>query len=351
MFNKKFLTLLLALALVFTLASCVDEEPVCEHVDADDDYNCDKCGEHFDDGDENVDDGSNDAATISVTFKVVLDDGAFVPGVKFTLTRSNKDHSYVSGADGSVVAELEAGLYYVNYDYDSLPEGCLPDTSGVKVEEGTKEISLILINNIPDGSAKKPFPISDGETAVTLAAGETLHYNYRGSSVKYLSVDVSGVEVSFGGDIYSLEAGNLPLTINPQIGEESIFALKNTTESELSFTLYLESPVGSYENPIELSENSMSVTVNYETVVYYNWTVTKDGVLTVTSDDERNNIHVRRIIENDVPIDRQTNGELSVSMEVKAGDVITIGVSALEANNSHANQEYDIEISFTLSVE
>lgn len=347
MFNKNFLALLLVLALAVMLASCQNE---CTHVDADDDYNCDNCGEHFDDGDEPVDNGGNDTSMISVTFNVTLDDGTPVSGVKFTLTRSSTSFDYVSGADGSVVAELEAGIYYVTYDYDSLPEGCLPDTDGIKVEEGKSVFSLVLINNIPDGSRAKPFPISESETEVTLGAGQAFYYNYRGSSVKYLNVEVSGVVVMFGDESYSHDAGNLPLTITPDIGESSTFYLKNTTESELTFTLYLESPLGSYENPIELNENTMSAVVNSDTVIYYNWIATADGMLTLTSDDARNNIHVRRIIENDVPIDLQTNGELSVSMEVVAGDIITIGVSATEANPDKG-EEYDVEISFTLYIE
>ena len=47
---KKFLIILLALTLVMSLASC---KKCKEHIDADDDYRCDICGENFDDGDEN----------------------------------------------------------------------------------------------------------------------------------------------------------------------------------------------------------------------------------------------------------------------------------------------------------
>jgi hypothetical protein len=156
--------------------------------------------------------------------------------------------------------------------------------------------------------------------------------------------------VNYGGSSYSLGAENLPLFIEPEIGKATGFSIKNTTGEEISFTLYLTAPKGSSENPIEISDSGATVTVNCESVIYYSWTATKDGVLTLTCDNERNNISVTRILENDVPEVAQTNGEPTVTMEVKAGDVITIGVSALEAERDHENQEFDIEISFSLSI-
>lgn len=349
MFNNKFWILLIVISLVLTLASCTKE---CEHRDADDDYLCDECGEHFDDGDEaGENQGNSEETKVSVLFRVSLDDGTPLSYVKFTLTRRDMDTQLVSGADGSVQTELVVGIYSVSYEYDNLPEACLPNTFSFKVEEGTTEIVLEIVNNTPDGSATKPFPVSESETEITLSAGEEHYYNYRGSSVKYLSVDSNGVVVNFNDTSYSLDAGNMPLTISPAIGEETVFSIKNTTKSEVKFTLFLEAPEGSYENPIQLDEKNGSCVVNCDSVVYYTWTAYADGVLTLTSDNERNNILVRKIIEEDVPVDRQTNGELTVSMEVASGDVITIGVSALEAGINYENQEYDIEISFTLYIE
>ena len=343
MFNKNLWLLLLTLALVFTLASCTEE---CSHVDADDDYNCDKCGEHFDDGDEG--NGGEEVTLPTVIFSVALDNGNPVSGVKLTLTRSANTYNLTTGSDGRAETKLPAGAYYVDYDYETLPEGCLPDTFGVKIAEGTNEISLILVDNNEDGSARKPFTVAEESTSITLAAGEELYYRYKGSSIKYLSVDSDDVVVNFNSDSYSLSAGNLPLTITPQIGEETIFTMKNASDSEISFTLILESPEGSYDNPHELTEDSLTVTVNCDTIIYYSWVAPADGIVTLVSLNERNNILLRKVLEGDVPVDRQTNGNSSVYMEVAKGDVITIGVSALEGGDK---QPYDVEISFTLVME
>ncbi|MBR4836589.1 MAG: hypothetical protein IKU99_06225, partial [Clostridia bacterium] len=135
------------------------------------------------------------------------------------------------------------------------------------------------------------------------------------------------------------------------IGKATYFTLKNPTNAEISCTLSFDAPLGSSENPIEVDESGATATVNSETFIYYSFTTTKDGVITLNCDNERNNITLTRILENDVPEVKQTFGLSSLSMEVKEGDVITIGVSALEANDNHQNKDYNVEISFTISEE
>lgn len=340
---KKLLIILLALTLVMSLASC---KKCKEHRDADDDYLCDSCGENFDDGDENpeppVDQGHK------VTFTVKLDNGTAVSGVKFTIHRGETVFAtLVSGADGTVEATLDNQAYSIEFDYESLPSGCIPDTFAVKVEEGKDNIELLIIDNTPDGSAAKPFPIVENETPVTIGAGETVYFRYRGSSVRYLTVDSEAITVNFAGESYSLTAGNLPLVITPDIGTETGISLSNGSDAEVSFTLSMTAPLGSNENPITLEGNGATVTVNCESIVFYSWIATSSGTLTLTSDSARNNISITKIVENDVPVTEQTGGESSVSFEVNEGDVITIGVSALEGEK---NEPFDVEISFTLTV-
>lgn len=340
---KKILIILLALTLVTSLASC---KKCKEHIDADDDYLCDNCGENFDDGDENPEPPIPEGHT--VTFTVRLDNGTAVSGVKFTLHRGETVFAtLVSGADGTVSATLDNQAYSVEFDYDSLPSGCIPDTFAVKVEEGKDDIDLLIIDNTPNGSAERPFLIVENETAVTIGAGEKVYFHYRGSSVRYLTVDSEAITVSLAGESYSLSAGNLPLVITPDIGTETTFSLSNGSDAEVSFTLSMSAPLGSNENPIIIEGNGATATVNCESTVFYSWVATSSGTLTLTSENARNNISITKIVENDVPVTEQTGGNSSVSFAVSEGDVITIGVSALEGGK---NDPFDVEISFTLTI-
>ena len=326
-----------------------NKTPECTHADKDDDYLCDLCGEHFDDGDEAPEKPA--VTTKDVTFVLKLDDGTVLPGVKFAIVRGETRIDLVSDANGKATATLEQLAYSIEYDSDTLPEYCMADTFGIKVDESTSEITLSVIDNKPNGTMAKPFPVLESEISVTIGAEQELIYVYRGSSMKILSLDNADVVVAYGDEERNATADNPIYVVPSDIGKATYFTLKNPTNAEISCTLHFDAPLGSSENPIEVDESGATVRVNNETFRYYSYTVTKDGVITLTCENERNNITLTRILENDVPEVVQTNGLSSISMEVVAGDVITIGVSALEPNDSHENKDYDIDISFTISVE
>ena len=326
-----------------------NKAPECTHADKDDDYLCDLCGEHFDDGDEIPDQPA--VTTKDVTFLLKLDDGTVLSGVKFAIVRGETRIDLVSDANGKATATLEKYAYSIEYDSDTLPEYCMADTFGIKVDESTSEITLAVIDNTPNGTMAKPFPVLESEISVTIGAGQELIYVYRGSSMKILSLDNADVIVAFGDEERNATVEN-PIYVAPtDIGKATYFTLKNPTNAEISCTLSFDAPLGSSENPIEVDESGATVRANSESIKYYSYTVTKDGVITLTCENERNNITLTRILENDVPEVVQTNGLSSISMEVVAGDVITIAVSALEATDTHENQDYEIELSFIISVE
>lgn len=346
------LVAIVAVVLVVLLGGNGNKTPDCTHVDKDDDYLCDLCGEHFDDGDEAPEQPV--VTTNDVTFIVKLDDETVLSGAKFAIVRGESRIDLESDANGKASATLERLAYSIEYDTDTLPQYCMPDTFGFKVEEGTHEVTLIVVDNTPNGTAAKPFPMLESEIPVTIGANQELIYVYRGSSMKILSLDNADVIVSYGDEERNASTDNPIYVIPSDIGKATYITLKNPTNEEISCTLHFDAPLGSNENPIAIDESGATVTVNNEKTVYYSYTVANDGVITLNCDNERNSITLTRIImKNGEPIPQtvQTNGLSSISMEVKEGDVITIGVSALEANDNHQNKDYNIEISFTISEE
>ncbi len=318
----------------------------CEgHVDADDDYLCDKCGEHYDDGDEAPENPEPEANATEVTFTVVLDSGEPLAGVKFTLERGGKVYDFTTGSDGTVKASIALNTYYISFDLDTIPEYCMPDApAGVKIDENTSDVSFTVINNTPDGTEKKPFFISENETDVTLAPGQEIFFNYRGSSMKTVTIRVAGISVSYNGEIYGSVGDLLEVPLYPEIGVMTLFSIKNETDSEITTVMELIAKIGSSENPIEITESNTVVSVLPEEVIYYEWTADKAGVVVLTSSAVNGSITVTRILENDVPVISQINGGGAAYITVSEGETITINVSLLDSEELEAEKTVDIDL-------
>ena len=336
---KKILIICLASAMMLSLASCKDKD--CTHVDADDDYLCDNCGENFDDGDE----GENQpaASDIKVSFLVKLDDGTPLAGVKFTVARGEKSFDLVSAQDGTASLSVPAGAYSISYDYDTLPVYCTPDLFGFKVQDGMGVVNLLVVNNTPDGSQAKPFPVLESELDINLPAGEKQYFTYRGSSMKILTLNSPDLAVEYNGETYTAVDGVVTVVILPDIGVSTTYAIVNNSASEISTTMYLIAPLGSSENPIELTSPTGSSTVSEEQTIYYKWVADSSGVLVLTCDNEKNNISMTKTLENDILVITQTAGDAASYMVVSEGDEIVIGVSAI-------NTPEKIEIVYNLDI-
>ena len=339
---KKILFLFLALAVVASLASCKEKDGQnneCVHVDANDDYLCDNCGDNFDDGDETPDVVAPTA--YQITFEVKLDSGEALAGVRFTLTRGSRTYELTSDANGLAKQSLEAGPYAIEYNYDSLPEYCTPDVFGFKVEESANTVTLLIVNNTPDGTNEKPFPIHDNVTEVNIDPGQSIYYVYRGATVKDLTINHEGISVSYNGQVYTAVDGVVSLQFVPEIGKQIVFSVNNITDNSISTNMNIIALPGSNENPIELSESSAVVSVNEESIVYYKWIADKNGVLVLSSTSEFNNISLIKTLENDVLVISQTDGDAAAYLVINEGDEIVIGVSAI---NSAENVDIDFSI-------
>ena len=335
-----------AILLVVLLLPGADDG--CQHIDKDDDYLCDNCGEHFDDGDEPIDPLVTNA---TVNFIVKLEDGTPLEGVKFSLLRGEQILSLVTGNDGSVKQLLDYGAYSIEVDYETLPEYCYADVLGIKVQDGTGDFVITVIDNKPDGSVDKPLPILENDTEISLEPGDELYFTYRGATIKYLTINSDKLEVSYKDETYSAEDGVISVTISPEsIGEMTIFSVKNISDSSVSTTMKVYAPEGSDENPIELTENSATVSVTGEETKYYTYIADKDGVLILTTPTTNSNISVTRFMVKEIdgetieiPTVSQQEGAGSLYVFVKAGEKVKIAVAT--ANSSGEENDYVIDFS------
>ncbi len=315
---KRLIALVFCVAILFALASC---DKCKAHVDKDDDYKCDNCGEDYDDGDEAP---STPCATVKFTLK--LDTGETLPGVGFTLTRSDeKVYELTTGADGTVTIMIEVGAYYL--DCSNLPENCILETPGVKIKEDTTSAELVATNNTPDGSQKKPFFISENENQVVLAPGQEIFYICHASSVRYIKVYNEQITITYDGETYEAQDGCVEVLLKTVSGGHAQFSLKNNSDAEIFTTFYVEAPLGSRDNPIEISGNSLGVDLSTDSVIYYSWTADKDGVLVVARPVQGVDISLTKSLEGNVPVQSDTLEDGVASMEVSAGDIIRIEIS------------------------
>ena len=322
-----FLLICICLTALLALTSCGG----CKaHIDADNDLLCDNCGEVYDDG-------------ITVTFTVTLDDGNPLSGKKLILDDQNH-YELTLDANGQITTNVAVGIYEVSVD------GYLLTVDLIKVKPDTTAVNITAVDSTSDGSREKPFYINEQQTEFILNPGEEIFFNYRGSSVKFATVYQDGVVISCNGESFEAVDGQVNATIQPgsldpessDAGRTTIFSVKNVSDEALSVVLYFEAPEGSSENPLELNSNELTVTVNSETEIYYVWTATKDGTLILTAPSEYNDITLRKVVKDDVPVIVNTDGKTEAQMDVSAGEIITIIVSA--------SQLSDVEISLSLEI-
>ena len=319
------------------------------HVDADDDYLCDNCGEHYDDGDEEKPAENND---VEVTFTVVLDNGQPLSGLKLTLTRGDKSHTLTSGADGTAKVTITPATYSLSYDYETMPEYCWIDVPGVKIEETTTNITVTVIDNRPDGTMTKPFPVNAEEPEITLNAGEEFYYSCHAATLVYVSIDSRDLEVVYNGETYPYSEEKSAIVVPVVSGDVEtpiIFLVRNKTNNSVNATMEIYAPLGSYDNPHKLTDNTATAEVASEGTVYYVYTAEKDGILVVTSTTEGGAIFVTRNIVKIVDgVEVITNTITSENgyIYVTAGDEIKLGVSyeAPENDNVEATSDENTEV-------
>lgn len=320
---KKILILALAITLIFALASCGG----CDsHVDENGDSVCDKCEEYI---------------TVKVKFNVKYDNGKAFSEAKLLLERGGKTIEIAIDANGNGSADVPVGLYYVSFDGPYMT-----DVEGVKIDLQTSEINLTVIDNTPDGSEEKPFFISETENQVTLAPGQEIFYRCHASSAKYIRVNNDYIIINYDGDIYQSENGCVEVLLKAVSGDFAEFSLQNNAKKEITTTLYFEAPLGSAENPIDLSMNSIIQIVSSDCTTYYSWTAYKDGMLTINSDIEGVEVSLTKILDGDIPLKSETDENGVVSMEVLTGDVIKIEVSIKLVNEGKPTH---IQLSLTIN--
>ncbi len=281
---------------------------------------------------------------ISCTFTVTDQDGIPLTDLSVSLTPDDGDPvTFKTDATGACTLSLYTGTYRISYE--TLPEGFLMDDSRLTLTADSKNVTIKMINNIPNGTEARPFPIVEETTTVTVPAGASYTYVLFNATNRILKIENTALTVTYKTETFEPDAEgtvSVPLT-NESPRDPGYFTLNNTGDTDVEATVVIYAALGSLENPItvESLDQSITVAVPKETTVYYKWIATKSGVVMVTSDTENNHIFMAN--QTNSTVSYFTNGTYCEYINVTEGDVLQIAVACKDTSVASK------DITFTLS--
>ncbi len=351
-----------ALLAILALSACDKDNATCtNHTDVDGNSLCDVCGQAV------AVDSTTEAETIAesvsgaetqptttpiekmITVTLADQDGAPIPGIELTMTpKAGGDPiRLTTGTTGTADVTLHVGDYTVTYG--ELPIYHLGGTSQISVTDETEGILLEVQNNTPNGTEERPFIINEEHTTVKIPAGASYCFSMFGGKGRILTIENAQVEVKVGETTYAPDSnGYIEVPIVSESDRDRVhFTVTSKATAELSLELIVQSKPGTMENPIQVQalNTPVSASVPRDGIIYYVWTATLDGLVTVTSDMVElpeaetgvetvpagatvlNNISLQNL--NTSETTPYTNGAASASVKVKTGDRVCIIVGAL----------------------
>lgn len=247
---------------------------------------------------DSSDSSGETAEKFILTITVQKEDGTGVEGIKFRLKRRSTRLEASTDANGVVTFEAVAGSYELNY-VDGNPAYHSGDwvtlTHEVELTQN-QELTFVLIDESPNGSAERPFNFvinADGTTeTMVIPANTTYYYTLYRTTADNLILENANLTASKEGTAYSPVDGVIVMPIGLDgTHDHTIFTLTNTSNEEITVTGYTTSNAvqGTLRNPFTLTIDTAITArpLDSETdngTVYYKWQATGSGTLTITSE-------------------------------------------------------------------
>ena len=314
---------------------CQSEIPPCEHVDVNKDLVCDICREKL------------EPEKISVTLTIKGEDEVGVANATIILT--NEDESKITlttNEQGVAAYDLVAGNYRV--EFENLPQYWYSESnySTITVSQQRASFSFVAIDNSPNGTSEKPFPVEDAETGepatITFPANQSYIFTTKSVVRRYLVINDEDVVVIYKGTEYTAEAGAVKVLFEATNSNNVTYiTVKNNSSEEKTISLTFEAVPGTAENPIEVTYGFIhSSTLVKGQSVYYKAIATQAGYIAVHSPSEFNNVSISNISSYD--ISEATRGGKATYIYAEAGDEISICVEVM--NDAEDDTPYEISI-------
>lgn len=251
-------------------------------------------------------------------------------------------------------AITEEGLFEKAFNYF---------TGDAYTQSTVRNISDIETSGDGDGTQGFPFEIIGTTFDSKVPAEGLVYYQMYKVDGMVLTIADPDAYVIYGDKEYKAENGvvNVPL-VTPDTYTPAKFAIGNASKTEKTFKADLVFPQGSQGNPITLAlgEFTANVVAGNDQGVYYTYTATEDGVLTITMQSATAgvkydyslynlNSYAMRMMSTEGTTDAA--GKQMVTIDVKAGEVVQVTVSTLPTDeNEYPAGEFKLMASFGTGV-
>lgn len=174
----------------------------------------------------------------------------------------------------------------------------------------------------------------------TVQAGHLHYYNVYRVSGTYLTIAHKDAYVMYDGKVY--EAKNGVVTV-PGLQSEGMnspvqLAIGNKGDKDATFKVVMAYPVGTQMNPhvLKIGKITTNVEEGNDQGVFYTYTATKSGVLTIRLDSVSSGAEAGVTMFNETTsqyVTLEENGNGSVSVAVAQGETVSIVIAALPDAN------------------
>lgn len=193
------------------------------------------------------------------------------------------------------------------------------------------------------GSEMNPyFGFAPEFTTEEIPADTAVWYNVPGAGEMILTINSADAYVIYNGTTYSPVDGVVSLQFDPVMGGRMpvAFQIGNSSDEAATFDVLLEYPVGHMMNPevvTDISELDASLAEGNTSGYYYTWTATQDGTVNFEITGVTEGVEADVMVFNGTTYEYLTLSSDGVdgvlSMDVTAGDVLTIQICALPDQN------------------
>lgn len=248
---------------------------------------------------------------------------------------------------GSAEAYEDVFAYFTAGSYQQKFIGDIKDIVSVEEVTGTKE---------------NPMEISGvTEFEVTVEAGQEIYCNIYRVTNMLMQIQDQDAYVIWGDVTYKPENGSVSFALTtPDTYTPAMIRIGNSGTQTKTFKVLLVAPAGSLANPhaLEMGSFRVNVEAGNEQGVYYTYTASAKGVITVRCTAATAgvaygytlynlNTYAYRTLEDDGVKDPVT-GIITLSVDVNAGDVVQFCASTLpDESNQYPAAELDMEVAFS----
>ena len=261
-------------------------------------------------------------------------------------------------------AVVEAGVfeavfaYYAAEDYTTQVMDLAQVVEAMQQESGDGENGGEEESAVPGSDPAEPLTFGGvTQFEVTVPAGGTVYADVYKVSGMVGSIKSNSVTVTYNGKVYQPVSGTVSFSI-PTSNDPSIpasLAIQNTGNEDSTFTVNFYAPSGTLGNPVTLSlgDFTASLSAGNSQGVYYTYTATEDGVLTLKKVSCTSGVECDMVLYNLNSYAYRTlqedgEGESTVSISVKKGDKVQIVVSVLpDSSNNYPAATIKGTVSFS----